>query len=310
MNILWETTFKNSIDGILNPTADPFSPDEFYLADGWTSMYSSMRLRRVSFSSGKETANVLIRSMVRCLYFSSDGKFIFAITDSKILKISRETLQIEDKFDKGIPKYTSFMQGDDTGNLVMMNYAGKTISVFNFLENKILHKKITKKDWCCNIIKENADNYLIFSSKNGVVQRYHLPENSLETVLETQVFHNAAMDKNGNFYFQLGQFKAGGTMSTDVLKSLNQILIISAQNQQKIHHFEHYFKRIQLSQDEKSLFLIGENKIWQFSLQEEKIINEFVSPKHTSILDFFEEKQMILAIVHQSEDKKVMGISI
>ncbi|MDO4782837.1 MAG: hypothetical protein Q4A09_06440 [Capnocytophaga felis] len=309
MKILWETTFKNSIVGILQPTADPFSPDEFYLADGWCSMYNSMRLRKVSFVSGKEIDNVLIRNMVRCLHFSSDGKFIFGITDNKIFKFNRETLQIEEKFDKGIPKYMSFMQADDMGNFVMMNYAGKTISVFNHLENKILHKKITKKDWCCNIIKENAENYLIFSSKNGVVQRYNLPKNSLETVLETQTFHNGIKDKSGNFYFQLGQFKAGA-MSTDTLRPLSQILIISEEKQQKIHHFEHYFSQIMLSQDEKSLFLIGENKIWQFSLQKEKIVNEFVSPKHTSILHFFEEKQMILAVEHQSEDKKLLGVLI
>lgn len=309
MKILWETTFKNSIVGILPPTPDPFSPDEFYLADGWTSMYSSMRLRRISFLSGKEVANVLIRSMVRCLYFSPEGKSIFAITDSKIFKINRETLQIEEKFDKNIPKYTSFMQSDDVGNFVMMNYAGKTISVFNHLENKLLKKKVSKNDWCCNIIKEDTDNYLIFSSKNGVIQRYNLPNNSLEIVLETQAFHDGTKDKKGNFYFQLGHFKTGG-MSTDMLKPLNQILIVSAEKQQKTYHFEFNFKEITLSSDENSLFLIGDSKIWQFSIEKESIINEITSPKSTSILHFFEEKQLILAIAHASEDKKIISVNI
>lgn len=309
MKILWETTFKNGIVGILPPTTDPFSPDEFYLADGWTSMYSSMRLRRISFLSGKEVANVLIRSMVRCLYFSPEGKSIFAITDSKIFKINRETLQIEEKFDKSIPKYTDFMQSDDMGNFIMMNYAGKTISVFNHQQNKLLKKKVTKNDWCCNIIKEDRDNYLIFSSKNGVVQRYNLPNNSLEIVLETQTFHKGTKDKKGNFYFQLGQFKTGG-MNTDTIKPLSQISIISTEKQQKTYYFEFDFNEIMLSNDENSLFLIGDSKIWQFSIEKESIINEITAPKSTSILHFFEEKQLIVAIAHASEDKKIISVNI
>jgi len=59
--IIWKTTLKNGIFGSLTPPlADPFNPDHFYVADGWGSMYASMRLHKLSFSTGKEVANVLI----------------------------------------------------------------------------------------------------------------------------------------------------------------------------------------------------------------------------------------------------------
>lgn len=77
--IIWKTTLKNGIyGGLTPPLADPFNPDHFYITDGWGSKYASMRLHKLSFSTGKEVANVLIRNNVRCMYFSTDGQYIFA----------------------------------------------------------------------------------------------------------------------------------------------------------------------------------------------------------------------------------------
>ena len=96
--IIWKTTLKNGIYGSLTPPlADPFNPDHFYVADGWGSKYASMRLHKLSFSTGKEVANVLIRNSVRCMYFSADGQYIFALTDNKIFQLSRETLAVVKK---------------------------------------------------------------------------------------------------------------------------------------------------------------------------------------------------------------------
>lgn len=308
MKTLWDITLKNSILGGACPTFDPFAPDVFYITDGWTSMYSSMRLRKMDLHSGKEIANVLIRNMAKHLHFSSDGQFIFVVTDNKILKINRQTLEIETKFEKNIPKYMDYFQSDDKGNLLMMNYVGKTIFVFNCSEGKLTQKKITKNDWCCNILSEDADNYLIFSPKNGIVQQYSLSQNTLKTVVKTEVFAHGTKDQKGNFYFQSGEFKKGG-MCTDTIKSLNQILMISAEKQEKTYHFDFVFKGIQLSDDEKSLFLLGDAQIWQFSLEEEKIISKITTPKSTSIIHFFEKRQLFLAIAHQSDDKRMICVS-
>ena len=52
--IIWKTTLKNGIyGGLTPPLADPFNPDHFYVADGWGSKYASMRLHKLSFSTGK-----------------------------------------------------------------------------------------------------------------------------------------------------------------------------------------------------------------------------------------------------------------
>ena len=105
--IIWKTTLKNGIyGGLTPPLADHFNPDHFYVADGWGSKYASMRLHKLSFSTGKEVANVLIRNSVRCMYFSTDGQYIFAITDNKIFQLSRETLAVVKNTKKA---YLSFL---------------------------------------------------------------------------------------------------------------------------------------------------------------------------------------------------------
>lgn len=98
--ILWRKLLKNAIFDAIAPTQDPFCADVFYVADGWGSSYASMRLRRMSFATGEETASALLRNAVRCMHFSADAQHIFAVTDSKIYRLRRGSLQIEEKIRK------------------------------------------------------------------------------------------------------------------------------------------------------------------------------------------------------------------
>lgn len=111
--ILWRKRLENGIFGSIAPTQDPFCADVFYVADGWGSSYASMRLRRMSFATGEETASALLRNAVRCMHFSADAQHIFAVTDSKIYRLRRGSLQIAEKYEKGVPKYSDFVAGDE-----------------------------------------------------------------------------------------------------------------------------------------------------------------------------------------------------
>ena len=87
--ILWRKRLKNGIFGGIAPTQDPFDADVFYVADGWGSSYASMRLRRMSFATGEETASALLRNAVRCMHFVADKRRVFAVTDSKFTACAR-----------------------------------------------------------------------------------------------------------------------------------------------------------------------------------------------------------------------------
>ena len=152
--IIWKTTLKNGIYGSLTPPlADPFNPDHFYVADGWGSMYASMRLHKLSFSTGKEVANVLIRNTVRCMYFSADGQHIFALTDNKIFQLSRETLAVVKKHEKGIPKFSDYVASNDQDTLILMNFNGITVTAYNYIEESAKKKRI-KGEGCALIARE------------------------------------------------------------------------------------------------------------------------------------------------------------
>ena len=153
-------------------TCRPFYPDHFYVADGWGSKYASMRLHKLSFSTGKEVANVLIRNSVRCMYFRADGQYLFAITDNKIFQLSRETLAVVKKHEKGIPKFSDYVASNDQDTLILMNFNSITVTAYNYVEESTRKKRI-KGEGCALITREKPDTYLIASDQNGVIQRYN-----------------------------------------------------------------------------------------------------------------------------------------
>ena len=169
--ILWRKRLENGIFDAIAPTQDPFDADVFYVADGWGSSYASMRLRRMSFATGEETASALLRNAVRCMHFSADAQYIFAVTDSKIYRLHRSSLQIDEKYEKGVPKYQDFVAGDEQGTLVLLNRSGGSVAVFNYAQRSVSKKRL-KDEGCRLLLRESDGRYLIASPVRGCVQRY------------------------------------------------------------------------------------------------------------------------------------------
>ena len=307
-NILWKTELKNGIyGGLTPPLADPFNPDHFYITDGWGSKYASMRLHKLSFSTGKEVANVLIRNSVRCMYFSTDGQYIFAITDNKIFQLSRETLAVVKKHEKGIPKFSDYVASNDQDTLILMNFNSITVTAYNYLEGSTRKKRI-KGEGCALITREKPDTYLIASYQNGVIQRYDTTTNKIELLFKTDSFHSVCRDSKGNWYFHLGQYIPPRSNTTGIKKPLYIIRVLKTDGSQKDYPLGLPFKkRIQLSADEQSLFLSNAHNIWQFSLQEERITNTIVISEEEKLIHFFEKQQFLLCAEADSDYKKLVG---
>lgn len=309
--IIWKTTLKNGIYGSLTPPlADPFNPDHFYVADGWGSMYASMRLHKLSFSTGKEVANVLIRNSVRCMYFSTDGQHIFALTDNKIFQLSRETLAVVKKHEKGIPKFSDYVASNDQDTLILMNFNGITVTAYNYVEESVRKKRI-KGEGCALIAREKADTYLIASDHNGVIQRYNTTTNKIELLFKTDSFHSVCQDSKGNWYFHLGQYIPPRSNTTGVMKPLYIIRVLKTDASQKDYQLDIPFDNpIQLSGNEQSLFLSNDHNLWQFSLQEERITDTTVISGGENLIHFFEKQQFLLCVEADSDYKKLVGRSL
>ena len=241
--IIWKTTLKNGIyGGLTPPLADHFNPDHFYVTDGWGSKYASMRLHKLSFSTGKEAANVLIRNNVRCMYFSTDGQHIFALTDNKIFQLSRETLAVVKKHEKGIPKFSDYVASNDQDTLILMNFNGITVTAYNYVEESVRKKRI-KGEGCALITQEKPDTYLIASYQNGVIQRYDTTTNKIELLFKTDSFHSVCRDSKGNWYFHLGQYIPPRSNTTGVMKPLYIIRVLKTDGSQKDYPLGLPFKK-------------------------------------------------------------------
>lgn len=313
--IIWKTTLKNGIFGSLTPPlADPFNSDHFYVADGWGSMYASMRLHKLSFSTGKEVANVLIRNTVRCMYFSADGQHIFALTDNKIFQLSRDTLAVVKKHEKGIPKFSDYIASNDQDTLILMNFSGITVTAYNYAEESTRKKRI-KGEGCSLITREKADTYLIASHQNGVIQRYDTTTNKIELLFKTDSFHSVCRDSKGNWYFHLGKYTPPKTYANygtgAKMDPLYIIRVLKTDGSQKDYQLDIPFDNpIQLSEDEQSLFLSNDHNLWQFSLQEERITDTTVISGGEKLIHFFEKQQFLLCVEADSDYKKLVGRSL
>jgi len=311
-DILWKTELKNGIFGSLTPPlADPFNPDHFYVADGWGSMYASMRLHKLSFSTGKEVANVLIRNSVRCMYFSTDGQYIFAITDNKIFQLSRETLEVVKKYEKGIPKFSDYVASNDQDTLLLMNQAGVTLTAYNYPQGTAKKKRI-KGEGCALIAPQRAYTYLIASDRSGLIQGYDMGKDKIEVLFKTDTFHSVCQDNKGNWFFHLGKYTPQKTYANygtgAKMDPLYIIRVLKTDGSQKDYQLDIPFDNpIELSGDEQSLFLSNDHNLWKFSLQEERITDTTVISGGEKLIHFFEKQQFLLCVEADSDYKKLVG---
>lgn len=309
--ILWQVQLQNTIFGGVSPTLDPFDASTLYIADGFGSSYTSMRLRRLDLTTGNQTANILLRNAVRCMHFSADGQYIFAVTDNKIYRLCRHSLQILEKYEKGVPKYSDFIASNERDTLILSNRLGGSVVAFNYVQGSINRKKL--KDRGCRLLRhEHDERYLITTPVRGSVQRYDVAKGKIETLFEVGTFNASLLDKKGNWYFHPAVYVPAknydnhGTGEQMLLS--NKILMLGTDGTQKEWDTGVQFKEIRLSADGKSLFLLNTNSILKFVLSEEKIVSEIILNERLEA--FFEKQNLILCSEKETSQQRLIARQI
>ncbi len=296
---LWTIELKNGVYGGLKPVIDPFDKNRFYLSDGWGSAFPSIKLRQLSFSDGKELNSVSIKNSVRCLYFNSDGRNMFAVSDNKIFQIDRINFSVLKKFDKGIQRYNDYISSNNTDTLLLMNHNSDYLFVYNYLTEKGIKKKLKS---CGGIIKEeNLDTFLIFCHRTGAVEKYYLTENKLENIFRTTLYYSARKGKSDTFYFHLGRIVEATSNTHEYIAPTNKIITIS-ENQPNLSNeilFDTEFEKFWISENEELMYLgnvnMKKNQILIHSLKENKIIDTLNLNMGERIIELFDEKGVVLS---------------
>jgi len=308
--ILWRKRLENGIFGGIASTLDPFCADVFYVADGWGSSYASMRLRRMSFATGEETASALLRNAVRCIHFSADTQHIFAVTDSKIYRLRRGSLQIEEKYEKGVPKYSDFVAGDEQDGLVLLNRSGGSVAVFNYAQGGVSKKRL--KDEGCRLLLRGSDGrYLIASPVRGCVQRYDVAKGRVEILFEVGTFDAAQLDNAGNWYFHPAVYLPAkicdGHVEGARMILSGKILMMDVDGARKDWDTGVKFKQMRLSADEKSLLLQSENGVWRFLPSVGRIESEILLDGGERLEAFFEQRNLMLCSVKEDGGQSLIA---
>lgn len=311
--ILWRKRLENGVFGGIAPTQDPFDADVFYVADGWGSSYASMRLRRMSFASGEETASALLRNAVRCMHFSADAQHIFTVTDSKIYRLRRGSLQIDEKYEKGVPKYSDFVAGDEQDGLVLLNRSGGSVAAFNYAQGGVSKKRL-KDEGCRLLLRGSGERYLIASPVRGCVQRYDVAKGRVEILFEVGTFDAAQLDNAGNWYFRLAVYVPAkicdghGEGARMILSG--KILMLGADGARREWDTGVKFKQIRLSADEKSLLLQSESGVWRFLPSVGRIVSDTLLDESERLEAFFEQRNLILCSVKEAGAQSLIARQI
>ena len=258
----WSAQMKNNISGggVMAPVSDPFDPSVFYVSDGWGSSYSSMRLRKLSVETGEELASVLTRDSTRCVHIEEDR--VFAVLNKRILELDRNDLRVRRAYKKGVPQYMDFAGFNGEDKLLLMNWNGGFLNVFDLNTEKTRKKKV---DTCCGIWKEDKNSFLVLNG--DAVLRYDLAGNKLIKLADSEPFTKCMLGQSGQLYLLCKGPVEGG----EVLSKL--VIYPSAAGgtprelirKEPAQHFA-------LSQNETRLLLIRDNNIWLYSIPEEKMI--------------------------------------
>ena len=270
MKLSWTQLLSNPIHGGLAPVISPFDTNSFYIGDGWGSSYPSMRLRELSLISGDELNSVRIGNSIRCLYFDPNKKDILLVSDKKICSIDQDGLSIKENYKKGILKYSSFIECDSSGNVLLMNWLGSYLMVYNLNTEMGRKKKVGKS--CVMIHKDNDDEYLLFDGVSGCISKYSIDSNKCQVIFKGNPFGETHIQKQ-KVYLRHCTYSLdphGGveknphnTISILDLKDLQVIGEITVKND---------FDRFEISNDLKTLLLLNTRKIEALSISNQSTI--------------------------------------
>lgn len=278
----WSVTMKNNISGggVMPPAADPFDPSVFYVSDGWGSYYSSMRLRKLSVETGEELGNVLTRDCTRCIHIGNDR--MFAVLNKRILELDRETMEVRRTYKKGVPQGMDYVGFNGRDKLVMMNWTGGFLNIFDLDTEKTQRKKASN---CCGILEESPNSFLIMNGE--AVQRYDLEENKLQTLTVTaEPYEGCVRGASGRLYLNC----RGPIWSKEASSKILMYPSAEGGEPWEIVPGE-LAKDIGLSQDETQLSLLRDNCFWLYSIPEGRIVfqhkfdNEFVFEDRLCVFD-------------------------
>lgn len=285
---LWEIELSNPFSvGTVEPGIDLVTKSALYIADGLGSTFASMKFRKLSLENGTEIASVKINNVVRCWHYNSKNKEILAVSDNKIFIMDHATFQLKEKLTKNIPRYMDYIESDGKNNLIMMNWRGKSLSIYNTESGKVINKRVK---WCRGIYKESGESFLVFSPLSEGIFRYNTTDDSLIKVLDTGIFSSAMISDSGTIAIRAGEYipeeKKKHSATSDHINSLPDIAVYQSVNDPNplILTPDIEFSKMHMSPDSSYIYLINNNILYKYSVNKNEITDTYQFDKGMSIL--------------------------
>ncbi len=308
MNLDWIIDLKNPIYRGFYPKIDPFDRKHFYIGDGWGSTFPSMKLRKLNIETGLEINSVRIRNSIRAIHFEANSEKLFVASDNRVFMLNRSTLEIIKNFRKGILKYSDFISSNDENKLLIMNYRGKFLMIFDYSIGKGIKKKIGES--CAGIFQETNGTFLIFDSFKGTILRYNILQNSSELLYETSPFSRALLHENGMVYLKHGRIEYGeqGIWSIKSTRDIEMFDINSLESK-RIVNFDTENENFLVSENGNDFLFWNNNHFQIISIPDGRLKQEYKFDSGFQILNIMEKQNKIFLYPNHKNDNRLFCYS-
>lgn len=146
---------------------------------------------------------------------------------------------------------------------------------------------------------------MIFCARIGSVQQYDLQTNKLNEILKTEIFYKVHKSNADKFYLHLGKIIEATSNTHEKIEPINQIDIYDkADLTKKVEvKLDFQFDKFIVSDNDETLYLIQNNKIWIYSLLKKQVVEEIALNEKDRVAQLFDEQKLFITYKYDEQNK-------
>lgn len=198
MDFRWKAWIPGDFPKLLG--LDP-AGSALYVTDGWGVAFPAIRLRRLDLHSGALLAEARLGNAARCTAVAHD-ELLFAATDTRLFALDPATLQVINRWDRQVPRYTDAMVCLDR-MVLMRNAHRSSVAVFDLDAGLVGRRRVGTGSWL--FARPAVGDVVICCGDEGTVWSFQPADGALTRLARTPAFQGAALDPAaGRLWLSLG----------------------------------------------------------------------------------------------------------
>jgi hypothetical protein len=299
---VWTTRLPYNLYGGLEPHFDPLT-DSIYVGDGWGTPYASIRLRRLSATTGEETGSTRLGDAGRCLTFLDDEKSLLVALDKRLLAIDRTTLAISEKWTSRVPRYANHLVAFGR-TAVLMNWRGPNLNTYELDGGPASRRAVGP---CSGLFRTSDRHVLVCKGEEGKIFDFDPVKRCLTKLLDPPQFIIAAFSAQTGLLavaegnpFTIGDGWVRGAQDSKALS----VCLIGSGSWKRVP-VPVAFRELALSQDGSQMAIASGNGVAIYGIHFGQVTptREISLSSKFGQVKVFLDRNLVLGVTHEDQSR-------